>query len=652
MSGKNTCSFAFCYYHLSENVIKDGIKVDNFKCDHCSTAFYHSDFCKKLDKDHMKKCGGFYKKKSIIEQNSDNNAVFPLQVINIDEKENRRWSNSRLETSRDPRKSSDGSKKGVKKGHKNPDLVRMNNYEINMKKLLGEGSYGKVVLGKELLTGVEVGIKIVNKTFLKNNSQAVLLKREIYIQRKLQHQNILSLIDVFEDSLNIYLVLEFCQGGSLFDYIQKKKGLSEKETFVFFLQACLAIETLHKHRIVHRDIKPENLLLDKANNLKLCDFGCSFEFLKHTPKIRKTYCGTVDYMAPEFFRKVPHGMGADIWALGILLFEMAHSRPPFDSDDENDKIETILDCDHTVFDFKSGMSTDFKDLVERMLKFDTKQRPSFDDIFCHPWMLMQAQKLEIDIQKIRYRENLFGDYHKKEVGEFFAKCELRPTEVALFADDTYIEELEMNRDNNNEYEDSSFAHGSRSKGSSSVNDNILCTIDDNLDNQQSEEACESYEDKSEKEIEVKQNIIKEIKNEVVVRKSKRNSNSILSAREKQISVSISNKVLTRNKSIEFLEKSSKENVQIPILQVSFAKKKSETIENSLRNINKKSENVSKLVQGTQVHTLHDKEIIDYIPIPKNRSTSQQITLPKTPQIQERNRSKSPIVILYNNRLTS
>ena len=87
----------------------------------------------------------------------------------------------------------------------------------------------------------------------------------------------------------------------------------------------MAVDTLHKNNIIHRDIKPENLLLDKSKKLKLCDFGCSFQFLKNSPKIRKTFCGTIDYMAPEFFQNNPHGMSADVWALGVLLYEMAHA---------------------------------------------------------------------------------------------------------------------------------------------------------------------------------------------------------------------------------------------------------------------------------------------------------------------------------------
>jgi serine/threonine protein kinase len=438
-----------------------GSKVQSVKCDHCKVPLYHSEFCKKLDKDHSKHCPAQVQG---LQNQKFGQPGLGEKLVVLD-KENRAPNN--LSKSQGYLAFKDHLQKGVEKMQVDPlqeseeetlrehkvgkighgDIFKLANYEIFMKRVLGEGSYGKVVMGREILTNVEVAVKIVNKQFLKNNSQAVLLKREIYIQRKLHHQNILALKDVFEDEENIYLVLEFCSGGSLFDYIQKKKGLSEKETFVFFLQVCLAVETLHRNNIVHRDIKPENLLLDKAKNLKLCDFGCSFEFLKNTPKIRKTYCGTVDYMAPEFFRKQPHGMSADTWALGVLLFEMAHARPPFDCEDESSKIATIVDCESQDFTYRPGISEEFKDLVERILRSDPKDRLSFDEIFQHPWVMNFGLKLNIDIDRIRYKDNMFGDYDKKEVKEFFAKCELRPTEVVMFADTDYLDQLRSEHEN-------------------------------------------------------------------------------------------------------------------------------------------------------------------------------------------------------------
>ena len=470
MSGQKTCSFAFCYYNIAENALKDGVSVQSHKCDHCDEAFYHSEFCKKLDKEHQKKCRGTGRPQK-----------GPLQRIDVEEKENRR-SNARLETSREPRRSREEQPAG--KPQPKSAALRLHNYEVSLQRVLGEGSYGRVVSGRELLTGVEVAVKMVSKAFLKSNAQAVLLKREIHIQRKLRHQNILALRDVFEDEQHIYLVLEYCAGGSLFDYVQAKKGLSEKESFVFFLQACLAVETLHRSRIVHRDIKPENLLLDKAKNLKLCDFGCSFEFLKHTPAVRKTYCGTVDYMAPEFFQKVPHGMAADVWALGVLLFEMVHARPPFDADDEADKIEAILDSDNQTFDFKAAISGDFKDLVQKLLTGEPRQRLTFDEIFAHPWMLLQAQKLGVDIQKIRYRDSLFGDYDPKEVQEFFARCELRPTEVVMYADSEYLDMINQPEEGEEEESEEGYKYEDTSRNSNKLdNVNILGLLEDDATRQ-------------------------------------------------------------------------------------------------------------------------------------------------------------------------
>jgi serine/threonine protein kinase len=432
------CAFPFCYYNIKENVKKDCVDCTAFRCEGCESASYHSEFCRKLDKEHLKKCGG--KKRGLESQDLYFKEIPSTKMIDSAETDD-------FLTSKDQRRQDIEVKHTAQVKDTKKDVIKLNNYEIFYGKTLGEGSYGRVVYGRELLTNSEVAIKIVNKEFLKSNSQAVLLKREIYIQRKLKHQNILSLRDCFEDTENVYLVLEYASGGSMFDYIQQKKGLSEKETFVFFLQVCLAVDTLHKSNIVHRDIKPENLLMDKAKNVKLCDFGCSFEFIKKAPKIRKTYCGTVDYMAPEFFRKQPHGMSADIWALGVLLFELAHSHPPYDVDDEDQKVDCILHCETKEINFKHGISEDFKDLVRMILRSEPKDRPKFDDIFSHPWTTKFGKKLNIDIDRVRFKDTIMSEWaDQKHASEYFAKCDLRPTEVLMFADSQYLNNLEESQE--------------------------------------------------------------------------------------------------------------------------------------------------------------------------------------------------------------
>ena len=108
-------------------------------------------------------------------------------------------------------------------------------------------------------------------------------------------------------------------------------------------------------------------------------------------------------------------MAADIWALGILLYEMAHSNPPFNVDDEDGKIDMISNCEQQQFEYKAGISDEFKDLVERILRSEPRDRLTFDDIFQHEWIQLYSNKLNIDVERIRYKDSLFGKYGQDEI---------------------------------------------------------------------------------------------------------------------------------------------------------------------------------------------------------------------------------------------
>lgn len=154
-----------------------------------------------------------------------------------------------------------------------------------------------------------------------------IVSREIYVHRRLIHDNIVSLYNNYEDNDNYYMILDYANGGSLFSKIKKcKRGLDEDTSFRYFIQAASSIAFLHENNIVHRDIKPENFLTYTNGIVQLCDFGSCRDV---NDEERRTFCGTYEYMAPEMVQDQPYSFGIDVWALGILLYELTHGYSPF-----------------------------------------------------------------------------------------------------------------------------------------------------------------------------------------------------------------------------------------------------------------------------------------------------------------------------------
>lgn len=121
-------------------------------------------------------------------------------------------------------------------------------------------------------------------------------------------------------------MLEYAEGGDLFNYLVKKGPFNEKLACKFFVQTALAVAHMHSMKFIHRDIKPENLLLDIDHNIKLCDFGWCAEY--DASSVRKTICGTYEYMAPEILFDKQQTFSTDVWSLGVLLYELLHNKPP------------------------------------------------------------------------------------------------------------------------------------------------------------------------------------------------------------------------------------------------------------------------------------------------------------------------------------
>lgn len=246
-------------------------------------------------------------------------------------------------------------------------------------KILGKGTYGEVQLVQKFNSKEFFALKIIKKASVSSLVPLKVLFREISIHKALDHPNIVKLIDHLEDRLKIYLVLEYVDKGSLFDLIHKKIKLKQPEACSIFTQICVGINYLHNNSLVHRDLKPENVLISNANVIKICDFGWSAQ----GDQERVTFCGTLDYMSPEMLRKLPHTFKVDIWALGILLYEMLHGSPPFKAKNPKEMSRIISESTYVLGNYISDHA---KVLIQSILQEDPSSRPSINDILKSDWV--------------------------------------------------------------------------------------------------------------------------------------------------------------------------------------------------------------------------------------------------------------------------
>ncbi|XP_004423768.1 PREDICTED: maternal embryonic leucine zipper kinase [Ceratotherium simum simum] len=217
---------------------------------------------------------------------------------------------------------------------------------------IGTGGFAKVKLACHILTGEMVAIKIMDKNALGSDLPRV--KTEIDALKNLRHQHVCQLYHVLETADKIFMVLEYCPGGELFDYIISQDRLSEEETRVVFRQIVAAVAYVHSQGYAHRDLKPENLLFDEYHKLKLIDFG-----LCAKPK-------------------------ADVWSMGILLYVLMCGFLPFDDDNVMVLYKKIMRGKYEVPKWLSPSSTL---LLQQMLQVDPKKRISVKNLLSHPWIM-------------------------------------------------------------------------------------------------------------------------------------------------------------------------------------------------------------------------------------------------------------------------
>nr|XP_020447038.1 death-associated protein kinase 3 isoform X1 [Monopterus albus] len=271
---------------------------------------------------------------------------------------------------------------------------RQENVELyyEMGEELGSGQFAIVRKCKEKSTGVEYAAKFIKKRRLSSSRRGVSreeIEREVNILREIQHSNIITLHDIFENKTDVILILELVSGGELFDFLAEKESLTEEEATQFLKQILDGVQYLHLKRIAHFDLKPENIMLLDKNvpnpRIKLIDFGIAHQ-IKAGNEFKNIF-GTPEFVAPEIVNYEPLGLEADMWSIGVITYILLSGASPFLGET---KQETLTNISAVNYDFDeeyfSNTSELAKDFIRRLLVKDPKKRMTIDDSLEHPWI--------------------------------------------------------------------------------------------------------------------------------------------------------------------------------------------------------------------------------------------------------------------------
>lgn len=257
---------------------------------------------------------------------------------------------------------------------------------------LGSGQFAIVRKCKEKSNGAEYAAKFIKKRRLSSSRRGVSreeIEREVNILREIQHSNIITLHDIFENKTDVILILELVSGGELFDFLAEKESLTEEEATQFLKQILDGVHYLHSKRIAHFDLKPENIMLLDKNvpnpRIKLIDFGIAHQ-IKDGNEFKNIF-GTPEFVAPEIVNYEPLGLEADMWSIGVITYILLSGASPFLGET---KQETLTNISAVNYDFDeeyfSNTSELAKDFIRRLLVKDPKKRMTIEDSLQHPWI--------------------------------------------------------------------------------------------------------------------------------------------------------------------------------------------------------------------------------------------------------------------------
>jgi len=316
------------------------------------------------------------------------------------------------------------------------------------KKVIGEGSYGSVVRCQNKDTHQWRALKAINKNLVKNAEQ---FREEMAIMKLLDHPNIVRLYETFEDARTVYLVLELCTGGELFDRIVEAGNFTEEVAAKCVQQMLRAVNYMHLNYIMHRDLKPENWLLAsdeeiRKTDLKLIDFGLSKRF---TPgEFASTKAGTPYYVAPEVLDG-RYAEKSDVWSIGVIMYILLCGSPPFSGNDTVAVLDSVKRA-RPQFDKKEwkNISGEAKQFLKALLTRDPGARPNASESLQLAWL---TQNLEAPDSKVLFSHTTMNSLKNFALANKLKKASLNViatqlTDVAI----RDLKELFMTMDENND----------------------------------------------------------------------------------------------------------------------------------------------------------------------------------------------------------
>lgn len=262
--------------------------------------------------------------------------------------------------------------------------------DFELLRLIGTGSFAKVLLVRHKATGQLFAMKVLKKEELFRRNQIDHTKTERLILATLRHPFMVKLRYSFQTDHKLYMVLDFVRGGELFYHLRRAGKFSEEQTRFYVAQVVLALDYLHRHDVIYRDLKPENILLGHDGHIKLTDFGLSKKGItsvggKGEGQTATTFCGTPEYLAPEIITGIGHGKAVDWWSVGILAFEMLNGKPPFSSQNRN---QLYINTIKGQITWPEGITEEARDLLSKLLHRRPEERlgsNGVEEIQNHPF---------------------------------------------------------------------------------------------------------------------------------------------------------------------------------------------------------------------------------------------------------------------------